>query len=90
MRNDKRNADDSHRCQPRFQRGCASARAPRGNVDVKSLPMSVQQTINQQASGGEIVEVKREDDPDGRWNYELVARTSGKEWASRWSRTGSF
>jgi hypothetical protein len=52
--------------------------------------MSVQQTINQQASGGEIVEVKREDDPDGRWNYELVARTSGKEWASRWSRTGNF
>ena len=42
--------------------------------------MSVQQTINQQASGGEIVEVKREDDPDGRRNYEVVVRTSWKEW----------
>ena len=62
-----------------FQRGCASARAPWGNVDVKSLPMSVQQTINQQASGGEIVEVKRENEPDGRWNYEVVVKTSGKD-----------
>jgi hypothetical protein len=37
------------------------------------------QTIGQKAAGGEIVRVKRED-PDGRWNYEAVARTSGKEW----------
>jgi hypothetical protein len=52
--------------------------------------MSVQQTINQQASGGEIVEVKREDDPDGRWNYELVARTSGKEWGFEVEPNGKF
>jgi hypothetical protein len=32
-------------------------------VDTKSLPAAVQQTINEQASGGEIVEVKREDEP---------------------------
>jgi hypothetical protein len=30
-------------------------------------------------SGGEILEVKREDDPDGRWNYEVVVKTSGKD-----------
>ncbi len=48
-------------------------------VDVKSLPASVQQTINQQAAGGEVVQVKREDDANGKWNYEVVVRTNGKE-----------
>lgn len=49
-------------------------------VQVKSLPSSVQQTINQKAAGGEIVQVKREDDANGRWNYEVVVRSQGKEW----------
>ena len=49
-------------------------------VHVKSLPASVQQTINQKAAGGEIVRVKREDDANGRWNYEVVVRSQGKEW----------
>jgi hypothetical protein len=49
-------------------------------VELKSLPASVQQTINQKAAGGEIVRVKGEDDANGRWNYEVVARTNGKEW----------
>ena len=35
--------------------------------------------FSQKAAGGEVVQVKREDDPDGRWNYEVVVRTSGKE-----------
>jgi len=35
------------------------------NVDLKSLPASVQETINQKAAGGQIVKVLREDDPDG-------------------------
>jgi uncharacterized membrane protein YkoI len=48
-------------------------------VEVKSLPASVQQRINQKAAGGEIVQVKREDDANGRWNYEVVVRTNGKE-----------
>ena len=48
-------------------------------VEVKSLPASVQQTINQKAAGGEIVRVKREDDANGKWNYEVVVRTNGKE-----------
>ena len=48
-------------------------------VDMKSLPASVQQTINQQARGGQIVQVKREDDANGRWNYEVIVRTNGKE-----------
>ncbi|KAF5408893.1 MAG: hypothetical protein Udaeo2_09130 [Candidatus Udaeobacter sp.] len=49
-------------------------------VQVKSLPASVQQTINQKAAGGEIVRVKREDDANGRWNYDVVVRSQGKEW----------
>ena len=59
----------------------AQAREQPGEmVQVKSLPASVQQTINQKASGGEIVRVKREDDANGRWNYEVVVRSQGKEW----------
>ncbi len=49
-------------------------------VQVKLLPAAVQQTINQKAAGGEIVRVKREDDANGRWNYEVVVRSQGKEW----------
>ena len=38
-------------------------------------------TDNQQrGSRGEIVQVKREDDANGKWNYEVVVRTNGKEW----------
>jgi len=48
-------------------------------VDLKSLPAAVQTTINQKAAGGEIVRVMREDDPDGKWNYEVVLNTNGKE-----------
>ena len=49
-------------------------------VQVKSLPASVQQTISQKAAGAEIVRVKREDDANGRWNYEVAVRSQGKEW----------
>ena len=47
-------------------------------VELKSLPSSVQQTINQKATGGAIVHVKREDDASGRWNYEVVVRSQGE------------
>ena len=52
---------------------------PREDVDLKSLPATVQETINQKAAGGHIVQVMREDDPDGKWNYEVVVNTNGKE-----------
>jgi uncharacterized membrane protein YkoI len=48
-------------------------------VDLKTLPASVQQTINQKAAGGEVVRVIREDDPDGKWFYEVVVKANGKE-----------
>src|SRR6266704_2112629 len=41
---------------------------------------SVQQTIQHQAAGGQIVRVRREDDLNGRWNYEVTVKTNGKEW----------
>jgi uncharacterized membrane protein YkoI len=52
---------------------------PGEKVDLKTLPGSVQQTINQKAAGGEIVRVKREDDANGKWNYEVVVRMNGKK-----------
>ena len=35
-------------------------------VELKSLPASVQDTINQKAAGGEVVQVRREDDSNGK------------------------
>ena len=48
-------------------------------VELKSLPVSVQETIEQKAAGGEVVQVKKEDDTNDKWNYEVVVKTSGKE-----------
>jgi hypothetical protein len=46
---------------------------PGEGVDLKSLPASVERTINQRAAAGEIVQVRREDD------YEVVVKTNGNE-----------
>jgi hypothetical protein len=63
---------------------------PGEKVDLKSLPASVQQTIKQQAAGGEVVQVKREDDANGKWNYEVVVRTRGKQWGFEVDPNGKF
>ncbi len=63
---------------------------PGETVELKSLPASVQQTINQKVAGGEIVRVKREGDANGSWNYEVVARTNGKEWGFEVAPNGKF
>ena len=39
---------------------------PGEKVDLKSLPASVQETINQKAAGGSIVKVLREDKASGK------------------------
>lgn len=57
----------------------SAAAQPGEKVDLKSLPAPVQQTISQKAAGGEIVQVKREDDTNGKWNYEVIVRSNGKE-----------
>ena len=52
---------------------------PGEKVDLKALPAPVQKTINKKAAGGSIVKVLREDDPDGKWNYEVLVKANGKE-----------
>lgn len=59
-------------------------------VELKSLPEAVQETIAQKAAGGKIVTVQREDDMDGRWNYEVVVQTNGKEWGFEVDPKGKF
>jgi uncharacterized membrane protein YkoI len=59
-------------------------------VELRSLPTAVQQTIKERAAGGEIVHVKREDDTNGKWNYEVVVKTSGKEWGFEVDPNGKF
>lgn len=59
-------------------------------VDLKSLPAAVQKTISANAAGGQIVQVKREDDPNGRWNYEVTVRSNGKEWGFEVDPNGKF
>lgn len=59
-------------------------------VELKSLPAEVQKTINEKAAGGEIVKVQREDDKDGKWNYEVIVKTNGKEWGFEVDPKGNF
>lgn len=59
-------------------------------VELSSLPSAVQQTIKEKAAGGEIVRVKREDDSNGRWNYEVIVKSNGKEWGFEVDPNGKF
>ena len=60
------------------------------SVDMNSLPESVQKTIKDKASGGEVVGVKREDDKSGKWNYEATIKKEGKEWCVEVAPDGKF
>ena len=59
-------------------------------VDQKTLPAAVQKTITEKAAGGEIVRVQREDDKNGKWNYEVIVKTNGKEWGFEIDPSGKF
>jgi uncharacterized membrane protein YkoI len=59
-------------------------------VDMKTLPASVQKTITDKVAGGKIVRVEREDDANGKWNYEVVVKTDGKEWGFEVDPKGKF
>ena len=63
---------------------------PGEKVDLKSLPEAVQKTIKEKAAGGNVVKVMREDDPDGKWNYEVVAKANGKESKFEVDPNGNF
>ena len=59
-------------------------------VDMKTLPEAVQKTITEKAAGGEIVKVRREDDKDGKWNYEVVVKTGDKDWGFEVDPNGKY
>jgi uncharacterized membrane protein YkoI len=59
-------------------------------VELKSLPAAVQKTITEKSAGGEIVRVQREDDKTGKWNYEVVVKSNGKEWGFEVDPSGKF
>ncbi|HMG03916.1 MAG TPA: hypothetical protein VK581_00560 [Chthoniobacterales bacterium] len=59
-------------------------------VDQKTLPAAVQKTIKEKATGGEIVRVQREDDKNGKWNYEVIVKTNGKEWGFEVDPQGKY
>lgn len=59
-------------------------------VDMKSLPAPVQKTINEKAAGGKVTSVMKEDDVNGRWNYEVTVKTNGKEWGFEVDPKGKF
>ena len=63
---------------------------PGEKVDLKSLPAEVQQAINEKAAGGKVVKVMREDDPDGKWNYEVFVKANGKESGFEVDPNGTF
>ena len=63
---------------------------PGEKVDLKSLPASVQKTVNEKAAGGQVVKVFREDDPDGKWNYEVSVKANGKDSLFEVDPNGNF
>ena len=70
--------------------GAQPGKNPGEKVDLKSLPPNVQQTIKEKAAGGKVIKVMREDDPDGKWNYEVFVKTSGKESGFEVDPNGKF
>ena len=63
---------------------------PGEKVDVKSLPEAVQKTIKEKAAGGNVMKVMREDDPDGKCNYEVLAKVNGKDSKFEVDPNGNF
>jgi len=61
-----------------------------GAGELLKLPASVQSTIKEKAGGGQIVKVMREDDPDGKWNYEVFVKANGKESLFEVDPNGTF
>jgi uncharacterized membrane protein YkoI len=59
-------------------------------VDMKTLPSPVQKTITEKAAGGKVVRVEKEDDKNGKWNYEVVVKTEGKEWGFEVDPNGKY
>ena len=63
---------------------------PSEPVEMNSLPEAVQKTIKDKAAGGDVAGVKREDDKNGKWNYEATIKKEGKEWTVEIAPDGKF
>jgi len=70
--------------------GAQPGKHPGEKVELNSLPAAVQQTIKEKAAGGQVVKVMREDDPDGKWNYEVHVKANGKDSKFEVDPNGSF
>jgi uncharacterized membrane protein YkoI len=73
-----------------FGAAAQTGKHPGEKVDLKSLPAAVQQTIKEKAAGGKVSKVVREDDPDGKWNYEVFVTANGKESGFEVDPNGQF
>jgi hypothetical protein len=67
----------------------AQATEEREPVALKSLPAAVQKTIKENAAGGEIVSIEKEN-VDGKWVYQVTVKTKGKEWGFEVDEHGKF
>ena len=74
----------------RFRRSRSTRKTSRRKGRHEVASPAVQQTIKEKAAGGNVVKVMREDDPDGRWNYEVVAKANGKESKFEVDPNGNF
>ena len=59
-------------------------------VDMKALPAPVQKAITEKAAGGKVIRVEKEDDKDGKWNYEVTMTTDGKKSVIEFNPEGKF
>ena len=69
--------------------GIAQATEEREPVELSSLPAAVQKTIKEHAAGGQIISIEKEND-EGKWNYEVMVKTKGKEWGFEVDEHGKF
>ena len=46
--------------------------------------------MTDKAAGGKVVRIQREDDQDGKWNYEVTVKSEGKEWGFEVAPDGRF
>ena len=56
----------------------------------KTRSSSVASGHPEKTAGGKIVRLAREDDNDGRWNYEVVVKSEGKESGFEVAPNGDF
>ena len=87
--NDESTPNDSNRRRAYLGAAAQPGKYPGEKVDLKSLPASVQQTINQKAAGGQIVKYEGKTIPMVSGITRCSSKRTVKSRALRWIRTGS-